>query len=189
MRVRLLRYGCVSAGLLGLLFVGEIPAANKLARGDMSPFTGNRTDLVTVHVDMNGSFWNVSGSIFDNGSIVVPNAAPNKGKGKQPCGTSAEDCVCAPSAWVRSVLGTGKQLLMGNEIAYYGSLMYKQSLTWQRLPGKLQVKLYIRGYPMQGIKPGDVSSDAVDALAGSEHSFIIGPEAVPGGTTIRIVER
>jgi hypothetical protein len=78
---------------------------------------------------------------------------------------------------------------MGNEIAYYGSLMYKQSLTWQRLPGKLQVKLYIRGYPMQGIKPGDVSSDAVDALAGSEHSFIIGPEAVPGGTTIRIVER
>jgi hypothetical protein len=180
----LLRRGCVSAGLLGLLFVGEVLAAYKLALGAMSPFTGNEADLVTVHVHINPGPWNLSGHIFDGGSIIVPNEVPKKGKGQKPCGMNAAYCVCAVGAWI-----SGKQLMAGNEIAYLGTLMYKQDITWKRLPGKLQVRFYARGYPLSGAGRGAVSSDAVEADAGSDHSFSIGPEAVPGGTTIRITGR
>jgi len=167
-----------------LLYGGGAFAAYKLALGTMSPFTGSEPDLVTVHVHVNPGMWNVSGHIFDSGSIIVVNEVPKKGKGQKPCGMTATYCVCAVGAWIG-----GKQLMAGNEVAYLSTLMYKQDITWKRLPGKLQVTLYARGYPLSGIGRGDVSSDAVDAQAGSEHDFTIGPAAVAGGTTIRITGR
>jgi hypothetical protein len=177
----------ILSGVLGLLSVTAAFGAYKFARGAMSPFTGNQADLVTVHLTVDQGPWQIVGSIFDNGSILISNSAP-KGKRSQPCGPDAVFCVCAPSAWVRSrprLLGGGNQLLFGNELSY-GSLMFKQELTWRRLPGDLQVTLYVTGNPLAGVSTGSVSSDKVAAAAGSEHHFRIGPEAIAGGTTIRI---
>jgi len=178
---------CVLTGLLGVLLVSGASAASKLARGEMSPFKGNAySDLVTVTVYMVVNTWNLEGQIFDNGSIVVANSPPN-GKGKKPCGEDAAECVCAPGMWiVKPRLGKGR-VMQGNEVSYFSTLMYAPvPVMWQRLPGPLVVRFYVKGYPLSGMGSGVAESDEVGTTAGSSYDFVIGWERVQGGLELKI---
>jgi hypothetical protein len=179
---------CVITTLFALLFASGASAAYKFARGEVSPFKGNESsDLVTVHVHVAAGFWNVEASIYDNGSIVVPNIPP-KGKGGKPCGEDATNCVFAPAMFLVKTIGF-KQIRQGNEVALLSTMMYQADLTWQRLPGPLVLRLYLRGYPLSGMPSGAVQSDEVMTTAGGSYSFDIAPEQVAGGTTIGIHAR
>ena len=178
----------VFLGVFALLFVSGASAAYKFARGEVSPFKGNKTsDLVSVHVHVAASFWNMEGSIYDNGSIVVPNI-PTKGKGQKPCGEDATDCVYAPAMFLVKTIGF-KQIRQGNEVVMLSTMMYQADVSWQRLPGPLVLRLYLRGYPLSGMPSGAAESDQVMTTAGGSYNFEIAPERVPGGTSIQIHAR
>ena len=178
----------ILAAVFGLFSFGEASATYKFAHGDASPFKGNRSsDLVTVHVHIAVNMWNLGGSIFDSGSIILPNSLP-KGKGGKLCGEDAADCVCVPAMFLLKSIGF-KQIRQGNEVSYLRTMMYPVDVTWQRLPGPLVVRLYIQGYPLSGMPSGVARSEEIQTTAGGNYYFDIGPEQVPGGTTIRINAR
>ena len=179
---------CVFLAVFALLFVSGAFAAYKFAHGEVSPFKGNKSsDLTTIRIHVAVNIWKLSGSIYDNGSIVAPNIPP-KGSGGKPCGEDAADCVYAPAAFLVKAPGF-KQIRQGNEVAYLGTMMYPADVTWQRLPGPLVVRLYLRGYPLSGMPSGVAESDQVMTTAGASYSFDVAPEQVPGGSSIRILAR
>jgi len=181
---------CMLTGMWGMLLVGGASAAYRFARGTMSPFTGNASsDLVTVHVHVAVNTWNMAGSLFDNGSIVVANNAP-KGKGQKPCGEQAATCVCAPGMWVTKRRGarTG-QLRIGNEVSYFGTMMYTGDVTWQRLPGPLVVRFYALGSAWLGMPSGAAESDELATTAGSRYDFDMGWEQSEKGVVLKIKAR
>jgi hypothetical protein len=183
---RLLRSGVFSLAF-ALLSVSAAFAAYKFALGKASPFTGNKSsDLATIHVHVAPNFWNISGSIHDSGSIVLPNVHAPKSKGPRPCGDEATDCVYEPALFMVRAPGF-KQIRRGNEVAYLNSMMFAEDVTWQRLPGPLVVRLYVRGYPLSGMPSGSVASDRVVTTAGGSYSFAVVREQAPGGSTIKIV--
>lgn len=165
---------CVLAGVLGLLLVSGASAAYKLARGQTSPFTGNaHSDLATVRVHILVQMLHADVSMYDGGSIVVPNVPP-KGKGERPCGEQATYCVCAPGMWVfKSRLSKKGELREGNEVFSSLILMGKEVVQWQRLPGPMVVRFYVHGFPLSGMPSGVANSDVVMTKAGSLYDLSV----------------
>jgi hypothetical protein len=158
------------------LLLGVACAASEKARGPVSTFTGNRSDLVLIRLHIAGGL-NVMGTIFDSGSIVMSNTPP---KGPKLCGDTAAHCVFAPSNWV-----IGKHLASGNEVGD-GSLFFPQDLYWERLPGPLVITFIGRGNIFLGVNSGVARSDEITASAGQDIFFDLAAEKLSGGIGITI---
>ncbi len=193
MKFQLTKASCLLVGLFVPLLLTGAPRDRQPATcGVASPFTGNPTDLVTVHIHLAvGS--SAQGSIFDNGSTVVHNHPP-KGKGQDRCGADPTLCVCAPGQWLYRMRGGKGQIREGNEVAS-GGLLFKQDLEWHRLPGPLVISLYVSGSSWFGIHSGSVRSDEITTKAGTSYYFDVTTQEVPapGGVvvyhTIQITQR
>jgi hypothetical protein len=193
MKLQLVKRSYLITGLfVPLLVSGASRARHAAACSVVSPFTGNASDLVTVHVHLavGGS---AQGSIFDNGTIVVLNHPP-KGKGQDRCGADPTLCVCAPGKWLYRMRGGKGEIRSGNEVGS-GGLFFNQELTWRRLPGPLAISLYVSGSSWFGVHSGSVSSDEVSTKTGTDYYFDITSQEVPapGGVvvyrTIQITQR
>ncbi len=181
---------CKSLVCICFLFVltfsqtGVARAADKVkfATGPATPFTGNDSDLATVELQVKLSDYQIAGSVFDSGSIVVSNAPP-KGKGANRCGPDANQCVCAAAGWL--VGGKKGSLVPGNEIVYIRNAMFPITERWQRLPGPLFLSFVVRGNIFFGISSGGLRSDTVEAKAGGHYVYELVRVPAQGGFTIQ----